>query len=340
MTETHGSEREPTVPGATFDLADVHQAPAAPELGFVAGTMIATPDGDRPVETLVAGDRVMTSTGGAVRLRGIRRRPVDGDRAAGAGEAWPIRVAAHAFAEDCPTRDLLLAPGNRLRVPFLGEMLVPLAALVDAAAIAQDEVEHAEYHELDLDSAAAVLAAGLAVEAGSADGERPPAYDGGPMIEALRLRLAARLDISGWTLAASSFADLHLLVDGERVDMRTAGFAACAMIPVSARSVWLVSQAATPSTVLGSLDQRLLGVPLAALSIDDGLSPPRPIALDDTRLCIGFQEPEGALRWTTGRARLPASLWEGCEGHAFVRVYLAGPPLPRRVRPGSTSAAA
>ena len=339
MTDKLGSEREPTSPGATFDLAEVQRAAAVPARGFAAGTMIATPAGDRPVETLVAGDRITTSTGGVVSLRGVRRHVAD-DTAAGLGEAWPIRVAAHAFAEGCPARDLLLAPGNRLRIAFLGEMLVPLAALVDAAAIAQGEVEHAEYHELEAEMPAAVLADGLAVEVGPADGTRPPTYDGGPMIAAVRLRLAARLETSGWSLATSPFADLHLSVDGERVDMRTAGLAACAMIPVSARNVWLVSQAATPSTVLGSLDLRLLGVPLAALAIDDGLSPRRPIALDDPRLCIGFQEPEGALRWTTGRARLPASLWQGCEGHAFIRVDLAGPPLPRWVRPETTPAAA
>ena len=349
MTETRGAgdagpasdEHEPEVPevperradaslDATFDLASLHRvAGAAP--GFVAGTMLATPDGARPVETLAAGDRVATSTGGVATLRAVRHLHVDDDRAA--GEAWPIRIAAHAFSEGRPARDMVLAPGSRLRVDFLGEMLVPLAALVDAVAIAQDEVEHADYHVLELDAAAAVLAEELAVEAGSAEGERPPAYESGPMIEALRLRLAARLDTSGWTLEATPFGDMHLLVDGERVDMRKAGLAACAMIPVTARNVWLVSQAATPSTVIGSLDHRLLGLPLAALSIDDGLSPRRAIARDDPRLCVGFHVPEPGLRWTTGRARLPASLWQGCEGYVFVRVDLAEPPLPRWVRP-------
>ncbi len=57
----------------------------------------------------------------------------------------------------------------------------------------------------------------------------------------------------------------------------------------------------------------------------------------DPQLCVGFhaveRDGDSAWRWTAGRARLPASLWEGRDGDTFLRVDLARPALPRRVAP-------
>ncbi len=68
---------------------------------------------------------------------------------------------------------------------------------------------------------------------------------------------------------------------------------------------------------------------------------PRGFAVGDPRLCIGFhaveRDGDAAWRWTAGRARLPASLWDGLEENAFLRVDLAGPALPRWVAPARYS---
>ena len=330
--QTAPESRIGTIFEKTFHLAYDNRSKEEPTLGFGAGTRIATPVGYQPVETLAPGDQIITSTGSTATLRGVLRRPIIEDFCDGSIETRPIRILANAFEEGRPFCNLCVAPGSYIRVQLLGEMLVPLASLVNGASIAPDEAEHADYYELYPDAAAAVVADGLPIEAGSEEGLRPAAYNSGPVIEALRLRLAARFDMLGLILDPSPLADLHLLVDGNRSNMRIAGLVASAMIPVSARNVWLVSRATTPSTVLGTADKRLLGVRISALSIDDGLSPRRFIALDDPRLCGGFQEPEGSFRWTTGHARLPSSLWHGLEEYAYIRVNLAGPALPAWVQ--------
>ena len=59
-------------------------------------------------------------------------------------------------------------------------------------------------------------------------------------------------------------------------------------------------------------------------------------------LCVGFHPAEhdgdAPLRWTAGRARLPASLWEGIDDDTFLRVDLTIPALPRWVAPAAAVA--
>ena len=83
----------------------------------------------------------------------------------------------------------------------------------------------------------------------------------------------------------------------------------------------------------GSTDARRLGLPLAGLTFDDGLTGARTITLDDQRLNEGFYAFDGGPRWTDGAALLPASLWDGCRGATFLRLTLAAPALPRWVAP-------
>ncbi len=105
-------------------------------------------------------------------------------------------------------------------------------------------------------------------------------------------------------------------------------------MPGRSEDVWLVSPTARPSDILDSKDARDLGLYLAALRIEDGMSEPRNVAIDDPLLCIGSYGIEGgAHRWTSGRARLPAALWESCEDGFYLRIDLAANPLPRWVRP-------
>ena len=87
------------------------------------------------------------------------------------------------------------------------------------------------------------------------------------------------------------------------------GLSARFIVPASVRELWLVSQTSVPRHIGRNSDERSLGVWLADLSIDDGLSPKRVIARDDPRLGASFHhvenEPSGYQRWTEGRAQLP-----------------------------------
>src|SRR5207244_3987814 len=81
---------------------------------FLRGTLIGTPDGEVPVETLAIGDEVVTLSGEARRVRWIGHRAYDGRFIAGKREVLPIRVAAGALADGVPARDLFLSPEHSL----------------------------------------------------------------------------------------------------------------------------------------------------------------------------------------------------------------------------------
>jgi len=71
-------------------------------------------------------------------------------------------------------------------------------------------------------------------------------------------------------------------------------------LPVSARSVRLVSRAWVPSHMLPErIDTRDLGVAISGLRVDG-----RSLSLDDSILCFGWHEPEPKWRWTNGDAGL------------------------------------
>ncbi|MEJ8573492.1 hypothetical protein [Microbaculum marinum] len=97
-------------------------------------------------------------------------------------------------------------------------------------------------------------------------------------------------------------------------------------------------------------DRRNLGVAVRHLTLTDVTGEARRIRADDPRLTFGFHAPEGdgrdALRWTTGRALLPGSLWAGMTGQvtltlavhaADVRMWVspenAAPSTPRHCPP-------
>lgn len=93
---------------------------------FVAGTLIATPQGDRAVETLKPGDMVRTLDHGDRPLRWIGQRQVEGQ-----GALAPIGFARGAIGN---RRTLFVSPQHRMLIAgwraelFLGEPAVLVAA--------------------------------------------------------------------------------------------------------------------------------------------------------------------------------------------------------------------
>lgn len=93
--------------GDTLPLGDV--------VCFLAGTLIATPDGERPVEELQPGDLVLTADGRAVSVRFVGRQTVDA-RFAEELRGTPVRIRAGALDEAVPRRDLYLSPNHAVAV--------------------------------------------------------------------------------------------------------------------------------------------------------------------------------------------------------------------------------
>ncbi|MDA8248223.1 MAG: Hint domain-containing protein [Rhodospirillales bacterium] len=129
---------------------------------FVAGTLIATPGGAVPVESLAAGDLVLTADGQARPVRWLGRSTIS-RFGRDPLSMLPIRIKAGALAENVPARDLLVSPGHAVLV---GGVLAHAAALVNGSSIVreQDMPLVFTYYHVELDSHALLLAEGAAAE--------------------------------------------------------------------------------------------------------------------------------------------------------------------------------
>jgi len=137
---------------------------------YCPGTAILTEAGERPVETLQIGDRLITRDGAIRPIRWIGRRAYDGRFAAGRSDIMPVRIAAGALGEGLPRRDLVISP---LHAMFLDGALVPAHALVNGRTITQaEQVDVVEYIHIELETHDIIFAEGAASETFIDDGSR------------------------------------------------------------------------------------------------------------------------------------------------------------------------
>ncbi len=129
---------------------------------FLAGTRIATPSGERPVEALAIGDLVLGADGRARPVRWIGRQTVV-SVFADPQLNFPVRIVAGALAENTPSRDLLVSPDHAVLVDGL---LVQAAALVDGVAVRREPApaERFTWYHIELEDHALVLAEGTPAE--------------------------------------------------------------------------------------------------------------------------------------------------------------------------------
>lgn len=117
------------------------EGPVEPEqlAAFTAGTLIDTPDGPRPVETLVAGDAVTTLANGSRPLRWVGRRQVTAVELIAHPGLRPVAFAQGAAGN---ARPLMVSPRQRMLIDdwraevYFGEdrVLVAAQALIDDQA--------------------------------------------------------------------------------------------------------------------------------------------------------------------------------------------------------------
>ncbi|MCB8874036.1 Hint domain-containing protein [Acidisoma silvae] len=128
---------------------------------FAAGTMIATPDGDRRVEQLVAGDDVLTPEGKAVPIDWCGHRRVDCAKHPKPESVHPVRIAADAFGPGLPRRPLWLSPDHAV---FAEGVLIPVKHLINGFSIRQEPISEVTYFHIELPQHGIVLAEGLPAE--------------------------------------------------------------------------------------------------------------------------------------------------------------------------------
>ncbi len=129
---------------------------------FCAGTRIATPGGNVPVEQLRIGDLVSLANGNAAPVRWVGRQTVS-TRFADPLRSLPVRIRAGALGGHLPRRDLLVSPGHAL---LLDGVLVQAGALAGVRGVARETAmpEVFTYWHVELDEHSLLLAEGAAAE--------------------------------------------------------------------------------------------------------------------------------------------------------------------------------
>ncbi len=129
---------------------------------YVAGTRIATPDGERDIATLRIGDRVMTATGTPRAIKWIGRTHHTAAVIAANPHLRPVLIRQDAVALGMPHRDLMVSPQHAI---YIDDAFVPAAALVNGVTVLRDdELAAVSYVHIELDAHDVVFAEGLPAE--------------------------------------------------------------------------------------------------------------------------------------------------------------------------------
>ena len=156
----------PTLPSRVFEGAEG-------VVCFTPGTLLETPKGLKPVETLVAGDTVVTKDSGAQPVLWVGSRNVSGARLYAMPDLRPIRIRAGAFGEGRPEEDLVVSPDHRMLLAGQAandlwgehEVLVSARDLVDGRGVVRDmAAKSVTYFHLMLEEHHVVVANGFETE--------------------------------------------------------------------------------------------------------------------------------------------------------------------------------
>jgi hypothetical protein len=192
---------------------------------YCRGTLIATTDGERPVETLEIGDDVVTASGAARPIKWIGKRSYGGRFLMGRKDILPICFKAGSLGNDVPRRDLWISPHHAMFFENeTGGVLIEAKDVVNGASIVQaEDVDSVEYFHIELETHDVIIAEGAWSETFVDDDSRgmfhnahefaerygvavaapvhycAPRCDGGHQLEAVRHSLAMRAGLRAET---------------------------------------------------------------------------------------------------------------------------------------------
>jgi len=307
---------------------------------YLRGTLIETPDGAVPIESMAIGDHVLTLFGEARPIKWIGRRSYAGRFAANRA-VQPIRIRTGALETDVPRRDLYVSPLHAL---FIDDVLVPAEKLVNGVSILHcTRMETVEYFHIELESHDVLLAEGAPAESFADCDNRAmfhnglefaalypaderatwsfcaPRVDTGDDLARIRWKLEQRF---GW-FEAETTADpaLCLIADGTTIGPEARDGTFCRFhLARPPRELRIVSR------VWDDEGERL-GICLSriVLSDDDSMVV---IGHSNASLCDGFHAAEATHRWTDGDACVPARFLACFDGAMTVELELLDCALP------------
>ncbi|MBS0641670.1 MAG: Hint domain-containing protein, partial [Proteobacteria bacterium] len=309
-------------------------------LCFCEHTRLLTPDGEQAVEDLSVGDLVTTWRGEHRRIVWIGTSTIP-IRRGRRDAATPVIVQRDAIAPGVPRRPLRVTKGHSL---LFGDVLIPVEYLVNHRSIRWDDhAQMARLYHIELETHDVLVADGAPAESYRDDGNRwlfsnansawglppkppcAPVLTGGAVVDAVWRRLLERSGVRPG-MPLTSDADVHLLVDGARVDAVSVS-AGKALFRMAGRpgEVRLCSRSGAPQELGLARDPRMLGVGVRRIVLWQGHRP-RVLEADDSALSRGFHpfEPDNGYRWTDGDAVLPSTLFDGVTEAYQLEVHLAG----------------
>ncbi len=171
MLDTDGTGRWAEFGNGAIGVQNLNTNPPPTPVCFLRGTMIATPTGEVAVETLKAGDEVLTGSGDVARVRFVAARVMSEAELVFRPGMRPVCVPAGVLGDGLPRADLWVSPQHRVLVRgweaemLFGEAEVLVAAKhLRIAAAAPAQPETVEYVHLMLDRHDIVLSNGAPTE--------------------------------------------------------------------------------------------------------------------------------------------------------------------------------
>ena len=315
--------------------------PASFDPCFLSGSLIRTPTGEIPVESIVPGDNIIAYVNSSEEIRQViwtAQSHCDvqshlSDDLAG----YPVRILRGAIADGIPSKDMLITAEHCL---FLNGKFVPARMLVNKRSIFFDKsITSYEYYHIETKKHSVIMADGMLTESYLNTSNHRSFYAEGNVISFIPHRqltwddAAVSLDVSrdfveplfrqveDRAIAANlpqrsenskltEEADLHLLTNSDVCirPVREHNGHMTFVIPSGVKSVRIVSNASRPSDVIGPFvdDRRYFGVAVCDITLfENGRSRYINTHLTDKDLS-GWNTLEWEdCRWTSGNAFLP-----------------------------------
>ena len=334
---------------------------------FLPGTLIATDEGESPVEQVLVGDFVSATVGDQkvsreviwVGSNHVQVRPELSDDRAG----YPVRILKNAISENVPFKDMLITSEHCL---CIDGNFIPARMLVNGISIFYDKtITSYDYYHIETAEHSVITADGMLTESYLDTGNRKsfqsdanvvrigagapavrswsrdaaaPLVTARSIVEPVFRQIETRAKTQGIKTVSAApqlceDAELRLVTDKGHVirKLRETDGVAMFMIPSDVTAVSIISRTSRPSDTIGPFvdDRRELGVLIGEITLFDAVETRRLDTPFTDSTLEGWDVLENsACRWTNGKAALPLGQRRPHSiGMLAIRVLEAGPYL-------------